>query len=344
MDYVFIDTSIFIEENYFAPLNRIHTLSEFCSKGLISIVMPKITEGEIRKHLKSDIKKAYGAFKKECKALRNLKGLDDICRLGRDSFHVDNAMLEFNKFMEKGSVLTLDYDKCCDVEKVFNGYFDVKTPFSEGKKHEFPDAFVLVGLENLASELKKEIIVLSSDLDFKKYESPYLVKKDYKKFIDNLFDEIKRNSVYDCIESKIKDIEQEVESVSIGILEDSMSYSFIDTNSIVDEVEVEEFEVEINSENYSIVRDSDSELLIELICSVKYSVNLNYENYDTASYDREDGVWYNVERGDFNLSEESDVIVNIEMIKDKDSDEYVLNRIIDINIDELMDSINKMSF
>ena len=243
------------------------------------------------------------------------------------------------------SVLTLDYDKCGDVKKVFEEYFDVKAPFSEGKKHEFPDAFVLVGLEKLASELKTKIIILSTDSDFGKYESKSLEKIEYKTYIDKLLsDEKKRNSINDCIESEIMDIEREVKSVSIGILEDSMSYSFRDSNSVVDEVEVEGFTVDVNPENFNIVRESDTELEIELIWSVKYTVNINFENYDAASYDREDGVWYNVEHGVSSDLNESDIIVNLELSKDKESDEYIFDRIVDINTDELTDYISELSF
>lgn len=48
-EIVFIDTSIYIEEDYFAPHNRISTLKNLVSEGLICIVSMEITNREVKR-------------------------------------------------------------------------------------------------------------------------------------------------------------------------------------------------------------------------------------------------------------------------------------------------------
>lgn len=338
---VFIDTSVFKAENYFAPHNRIHTLSEFCSKGQITILMPAITEQEIRKHIKSDISSAYKAFNKECKALRNLKGMDDICRKGRERFHIANAIAEFDKFLKRGTVISLNYYKCADVQKVFEAYFTQEPPFSEGKKKsEFPDAFVLVGLERYAEKIGSKVIVLSEDGDFGKYKSPYLEMLDYKTYVDMLLsDEEEKATIKEFLVSESNSIKEKVLNAVTELLDSLDTYSFMYGGSIITGVDTEYLDVEVEPLNYYIARVADDFLEIELKCHIAYKVQLSYENYDTASYDREDGVWYNVESDTIDKYGNSEVTISIDYIKPKSPTERPAINIVDFGIDNLVDQI-----
>ena len=89
--------------------------------------------------------------------------------------------------------------------------FNQKAPFSDHKKSEFPDAFVLTLLENYARKNGLTITILSADSDMQNYDSYYLYKADYKEFINQKLvvkeklDGIKDtlNAQYDEICSKI---------------------------------------------------------------------------------------------------------------------------------------------
>lgn len=55
MDIIFLDTSIYIAENYFVPSNRISMLKRLVSDGLVSVVSTEITNREVLRHFKGDL-------------------------------------------------------------------------------------------------------------------------------------------------------------------------------------------------------------------------------------------------------------------------------------------------
>ena len=75
-DLVFVDTSVFIAENFFAPGNRINTLRQLAIDKKITIVISEITIQEVRKHVKSSVRESWRNFDKSCKALRNHPEID----------------------------------------------------------------------------------------------------------------------------------------------------------------------------------------------------------------------------------------------------------------------------
>ena len=52
IDYVFIDTSVLMQESYFKSTSRIAQLFDLASKGYIKILLPIITKQEWIKHIK----------------------------------------------------------------------------------------------------------------------------------------------------------------------------------------------------------------------------------------------------------------------------------------------------
>ena len=75
-DIVFIDTSVFIAENYFASGNRIHTLMQLAEEGKINLVLSEITVQEVRKHIIPSTRDAWKQFDKVCKVFRNREEID----------------------------------------------------------------------------------------------------------------------------------------------------------------------------------------------------------------------------------------------------------------------------
>ena len=54
-DMVFIDTSLFREENFFAPGNRINTLCQLAKEGKIKLVTTEITIQEVRSKIAQNL-------------------------------------------------------------------------------------------------------------------------------------------------------------------------------------------------------------------------------------------------------------------------------------------------
>ena len=64
-DIVFIDTSIYKAENFFAPNNRIQSLKFLAENKVISFVSTEITNRELLKHYKEDVTFALNNLKKK---------------------------------------------------------------------------------------------------------------------------------------------------------------------------------------------------------------------------------------------------------------------------------------
>lgn len=212
-DIVFIDTSIYVKEKYFSEGNAICALYKLAKEGIIDLVSTDITNQEILRHIQKDCLEAFSTMKKECNVLRNIS-------LYKDSFNrINKAVIEkeakelLEKNMKAASVFTMGYN--CneqDVRDIFNSFFREKAPFSNHKKSEFPDAFVLKMLENYADKNRLTITILSTDDDMQKYDAYRLYKVDYKEYLNDKLvvkeklDDIKAaiDNQYDEICSKIQ--------------------------------------------------------------------------------------------------------------------------------------------
>lgn len=95
-DIVFIDTSVFIAENYFASGNRIHTLMQLAEEGKINLVLSEITVKEVRKHIISSTRDAWKQFDKVCKVFRNREEIDKWRKSTNDKKEQQNRQVKLS--------------------------------------------------------------------------------------------------------------------------------------------------------------------------------------------------------------------------------------------------------
>lgn len=293
-DIVFVDTSVYIAENYFAPNNRINSLQTLAEKGMLSLVSTGITNSEILRRFTDEVSSAWSNLKNNHKVwvcfdrTRTLFYKETKRKLLKQCEDV------FRSFTDKSSMYTIGYEYCSDVKAVFEKYFNAEKPFNEGrKKDEFPDAFVLQMLEQycMRNSLKK-ILLLSEDKDMKEYDSDYLKPIDYKEYITMKLAEVS------TLEAVRKSIENEKEEICSDIKEkledelyDGWNYSSLFNTEDLPEVEIEKCNVEMDS-NFSIKSKCGDSFLIELNLTSYCEVKCTYFNLDYATYDREDRMWY----------------------------------------------------
>ena len=77
-DIIFIDTNIFVSENYFLEGNSINQLMILAEDGFINILWPEIAYEEVKSHLLRDV---LGNFREVC-------GKDNKALKNNDVFHV----------------------------------------------------------------------------------------------------------------------------------------------------------------------------------------------------------------------------------------------------------------
>lgn len=340
-EIVFIDTSIFVAENYLAPDNRINALGELAKKGKITLVMTEITCQEVRKHLQSDIGAAWRGFDRNCRPLRNNPVLDSWKRSTNERQEKEAALELFKAFLSDSKVIILGYDYCGDVEKVFSQYFGRRKPFGEGmKKDEFPDAFVLSALEKYSAEIRRKINILSIDSDLAKYESERLVHQEYGQFVS---DKLKEDAALDALDARLildkGRLEGYIRQEAEEFLDDFRIYMSYLSHLNVTGHDIKEVRAEVNPADYEIINLNPDHIEIELHPDVSFIVDVDYHDFDNATFDDEDRKWYGVEEGTYVIEATTPLTMTLRYFYPKGPQDVEALDVKDLDLLPLMDVI-----
>lgn len=229
---VFIDTSIFISENYSFKSKLFSSLVSLCKSGHVSILLTDITIEEIKANLLKSVNEAEAVIKKGSTKAKVLRNLDtDCCNFLFEKFDKEKI---FNQLKyQLGAFI-----RSCDIEiikaseisakDIFFNYFHCKPPFGEGKKKsEFPDAFVIAAIVEWCEKNDSEVNIVSEDPDFQNAISG----KDSLEYF---------SSLSKFVETILAD-----ENILISIIHEQMkSHSEMIFNSIAEQVKEYELLVE----------------------------------------------------------------------------------------------------
>lgn len=296
---VFIDTSIFIAE-CFVKGKSISTLFEAAFDEKIHILLPDITECEVRRHLREDVEKRSGVSVPEKLKKSYMYAALELRPLIDKLLAVDVEKLipmvekELDKQFSRANVERLIVQKDFDITGIIEKYKTYQPPFSEKKNKEFPDAIVLQQLEQWCKEHNDKCVLLSTDSDLKAYKSEWLEYKELPDFISSLEDyetlisQEKLMSVYqssrEAIEKKIKDWAYEQyddDTLYINrLLIEDVHYSSIN------KVEVQ-LDDALKWEAKGI-----GCLFYKTYANIVVSIEVSHPDYDTGFYDSEDQQWY----------------------------------------------------
>ena len=178
----FIDTSVFIKENFTAS-RSFQQLLELAAKNEINLIITDIVYGEVLSNQAKQLEEALPIMKKTYN-IRNKEGRVLRCYEDLEALFVypdlDKGKLiaQFKKaFDEKIEKAHIDIisSKDTKVDYIFDRYFTKVPPFSEKKKDEFPDAFSLKTIiEHVKSRRIKNFCIVAGD--------PDLLIKEVRKF------------------------------------------------------------------------------------------------------------------------------------------------------------------
>lgn len=167
---VSVDTAVF--DKYGCHLNHLvlEKLNQFKAVG-IQLLLSEVVVREISSHISRDALESQRALKKA------LKVHNRRWELERDQNDLDNDF-QLNIAAKTAAIEQVDaYIDAIEAEvvpvagkgdlsaEVFRRYFEVIVPFEakDTKKHEFPDAFALLSLEQVAIGMKALILCVSPD-------------------------------------------------------------------------------------------------------------------------------------------------------------------------------------
>jgi PIN domain len=298
MDYIFVDTGVF-EENNFLDSKAIKQLLKLADDGEITIVLPKITYNEIIARAKVHIRAGIDLFNGAKKTMRVMRNIPARMPLF-DKTRPDDVIAEFIKIFEEQlkrvNYLELDYPTV-DVTEIFSNYFEGKFPFGKGdKKHEFPDAFALITVEQWCKQQKHQCYVFSTDNDLLKYASPYLkIVPDYKAFLNEMeqdFAETK-GSISAAVKY-ITDHKLQIELPVVNWLEENLDdesrYTDVVNYLPIQSIIVKETQATIgNPESINIHGDT---VEVEMLADIHFVVDVEIPDESTGWFDDEEREWH----------------------------------------------------
>jgi len=281
----------------------------------------------IRKNLiatKTLFRKADKSFNQDGKILKNLEEFKSFYPMPK--INIEDSLTKMKKKIDEfisNSNIEIISSENASINEVFEQYFNLKKPFGEGqKKSEFPDAFTINSIENWVIQNDKEASVLATDKDL----SEYIPKSDNIYMIDSLSEYLE--SITEKLEqdkAKLEFLKLESSNAHLEIewqlnknLHDSIAYNIYDqikNDPWKEEVEYEPAEFNNTNIVSSKVTELDDESVwVEIVLETETKMQLNYNDLSTGIYDKEDGIWFNVEH----INEEKSYKTKIKLLANFD--------------------------
>lgn len=326
MDIVFLDTSIFIKENFLVG-GRVNEFFSLAKKEHIRIVLTALTIDEIKNKFSNFIKITQLNLEKiEGRAILNTS-------LGKtiiSNLDLDSMQKEFNETFDgvirESKIEIIDYSKV-DIVSILSSYFNSAPPFDTGKKKsEFPDAITLQLLEYWCAEHNEKCTVFSTDGDFLSYKSSNLIiRSDYEKWLsDSLkkIDKVRTHTLDLLYNDQRMVLQNEIKAwvfEQLGFF-DAFD-SFVNDHEIHD---VSDVEVSITDDEYEIISLSleNDEIEIEVTVQVSIKAKVEADDPEFSFYDSDDKSvhYYDTATTDVDVTEEITCTFSISIVNEEDHD------------------------
>jgi hypothetical protein len=175
-DAILVDTSTFVGNALRLETGLLSKLKQF-AESPIDFVVPDVIKNEILSHLDKKIKVSRNALEKAINDASDhvfFDGsvLNDAKRLIVDSDEIEGlASSRLDAFLVSTDALQIECDDFISVSDLLHKYFANEAPFSETgkKKNEFPDAIILMAVEEWAEREGKSVLAVAKDNDWERY-------------------------------------------------------------------------------------------------------------------------------------------------------------------------------
>lgn len=363
IDTIFIDTSVFQKEAYFKSTGRVSKLFDLAKQGYIRILLPVITEKEWFKHLMEGSKLEFPDFGRKLSVIGSNKQVDEFLKRYselKSSIDFDDELKKsFKRHVNGLGVERIDYSYFEDrLEIVFDKYFNKEKPFgSNGKSKEFPDAFVLAGLEKYAIDNSiDKIIVFSADNDMKNYDSdifkieelcvylddfvknkiPTAHRAEQNRDIEKLF-----NFMKECPLAFRQVLEDKVEHYLSDVGRYAHRFSYAD----IDEVYDIDIQLDMTVKDMEITSINDNEIEAIFFPEIDGSVSIRFFDEEDSLWDSEDKDWIIRSYGDQKLEISSFLTMTVKLDRrELEMGQLPGVEILDVDFSTLQNSIDEDVF
>ncbi|MEJ1961028.1 MAG: PIN domain-containing protein [Gammaproteobacteria bacterium] len=270
----------------------------------VRLVLSTVVASEVQAHL---LKAANDAYTSLGKAISELAKGWRVSRERGEELHTlitggqtpDGMAAErWGQFISRSGAIVMSASEHGDADDVLRRYFTVQPPFesTDKKKHEFPDAIALVGLERWALANDTQVLVVSGDSGWKNFcnTSERLVAVDnLGNALDSFQDDVARMLCKDLSESLAKGdplgiaatIQRAVKEQhsSIGIDVEANSQFFVEEDGL--EFEIESIQIMDASDGNALSAiDYDGKILeaeVRIAAQARGSVTFSFSKWDS---------------------------------------------------------------
>lgn len=331
IDNIFLDTSLFVKENFLEG-TRINSIFNLSSKKYFNFYISIITLNEI----KSQYKKRITAAVEKHNQLINDKSND--IRVLRNNKSGDNILQKFPKIKDLCSEFDKNLEDALDragatilgypvlnVADVFSQYFSGLPPFNKAeKKAEFPDAFAIAHVQLWCDENSASAIILTQDKDFAKHGCPgILVDYEYEKYVEDKLKLLLADRI-DLLKKIYTDKSTEIDKEILDYVRNELEneWIYVDAVNYMDVHEISIDKLTVLAKDYEITVVNDDYIEIELNAHIHYKVILNVDDEESGMWDSEDKVVLWRETTEKSL-EDSNLIIPVKIsFNIIDSDDY----------------------
>lgn len=176
---VFLDTNIYDGANYSFHNAMFSTLRKMAENGELQLKINSVVEGEVKKHIKRDVKAAAKKLLESVKdrslsSFHNIASFKEYLIIPNPKDWVQKAEEEFQDFLDACKCDRISINGI-DVEKIVTDYFNQRWPFEAAKTDEFKDAIIVesiikdvIGTEDAPGVKEDEIYcIISADKGFR---------------------------------------------------------------------------------------------------------------------------------------------------------------------------------
>ena len=323
--HVFLDTEVFDAHQLDFDSPNIRRVAARAVEGRVHILLPSVTEREIRAH---QVEKASEAFK-EIKKLRRssrtvrkaLAGpvLDGLNAVTEETI-LATLRGEFDAFIAETRAESVRVDGVSP-EAVFAKYFAGTAPFGGGKKkHEFPDAFTCGSLEAWsAAHNNEKIYVVSKDGDWKRVCTGHAVFIQVDT-IEELLELYANAALVEAIRAGLEERREELQQL---IEQQAEDFDYYPGDQLVDgEIDAVE-QVEVDIQEFHIVEAADGKASVSVYCELKVTVAVVADDANSGIYDHEDKTMHYVYRASGTVSRELELTVEVEITYEQEHPENI---------------------
>ncbi len=338
MDNIFIDTSVF-EANNFLEGQRMNEIFKLSEEGHIKIILPEITYNEIKHRGLANIRAALAKHKKfrdEARILRNVPSQSERFREIDEKECTDEFVKILHTRLKQAKCAFVSYPTV-NIKDVFDKYFNDQFPFSKGnKKHEFPDAFALLAVEEWCKTNATKCKVFSKDKDLLAYKSEHLtIVESYESYLDDLLRNIEISKKREARLAHAKELYDSHKDQFENDIKDWLFNQLDDFNIYDNHTDFEIHDVYIEDHDamlldFQIVNVTDDYIRIEAQAELYYTVNLEIDDENSGWYDSEEKEWHHTETEVVTVEDSQIVSVSIKVEIPLVGDEYA-----DIEIEEI---------